>query len=73
MESVLTAVCRLVPVSGDHTLEGSVETVLMGELYGEQLSGDNEPPLLKFRWAGNITPESADEVEKVDPLTDGGL
>ena len=51
MESVLTEVCRLVPVSDDHALEGgSVETVLMGELYGEQLSGESDPPLLlKFR------------------------
>ena len=51
MESVLTEVCRLVPISGDHALEGgSVETVLMGEVYGEQLSGESDPLLLlKFR------------------------
>ena len=75
MESVLTEVCRLVPISGDHTLGGSVETVLMGELYGEQLSGDSEPLLLKFRRVGSITPESADKdkEETTDPVTDGGL
>ena len=43
----------------------------MGGLYSDKSLGENKLSLLKFGQAGNYS--TPDEMEKMDPATDGGL